>query len=134
MEYDTNYNGAPFPAVWIRISFKHQGNIVAIGPLRAYVDTGADVTCIPEHALPKESKHYQTTIPLIYADGSRRTKRGIIIPYAVVDFKDKTGNWVKGPTYNVLKLLLISDTFLGRDVLNRHVTLLDGPKLNLSIT
>jgi len=134
MEYDTKYNGAPFPAVWIRISFQHQGNAVRIGPFRAYVDTGADVTCIPVSVLPTESKHYQTTIPVRYADGSRRTRPGIIIPHAVVDFRDRAGNWVTGPTYNPLKLILISDAFVGRDVLNQHVTLLDGPKLNFSIT
>jgi Retroviral aspartyl protease len=134
MEYDTKYNGAPFPAVWIRILFQHHGNPVAIGPFKAYVDTGADVTCIPESVLPTESKHYQTTIPVRYADGSRRTRRGIIIPEAAVDLQDKAGNWVKGTTHNPLKLILISDAYVGRDVLNRHVTLLDGPRLDLNIT
>lgn len=134
MEYDKTYNGAPFPAVWIRISFQHQGNAIGFGPFRAYVDTGADVTCIPESVLPTESNQYRTTIPVRYADGSRRNRRGIIIPHAAVDLRNNAGNWVKGPTHRILRLILIRDALLGRDVLNSHVTVLDGPKLDLNIT
>lgn len=134
MYYDNNYkNGPPFPAVHIRISFYHLGKRIQFGPFLAYIDTGADLTCIPDHVLPDESKYYQTVIPVRYADGRSAKKKGILIPNAAVDLLDRSGNWIQGQPHRTLKLV-IQDALLGRDILNRHKSVLDGPQMVLSMT
>ena len=132
MYYDTNYKGPAIPVVEIRITFRHKGQRVGLLPFTAYVDTGADLTCIPPSVIPQESRSYKTGVKVRYADGRERVKPGLLLPDAIVELRDNAGNWVSSGSHMLLKLI-IQDPLLGRDVLNNHVSTLDGPQLDLTI-
>jgi hypothetical protein len=134
MYYDTNYSGPAFPVVEIRITFRHKGQRIGLLPFTAYVDTGADLTCIPPSVVPTESRSYKTGVKVRYADGRERVKPGLLLPDAIVELKDNTGKWVSSGRSHMLLKLIIQDALLGRDVLNQHVSMLDGPQLVLDIS
>lgn len=133
MFYDTSYSGPAFPAVEIRITFRHRGQRISLQPFVAYVDTGADLTCVPASIVTQESNAYQTKVKIRYADGRERIKPGLLLPHATVELKDHSGNWVTSHPHSPLKLI-IQDALLGRDVLNNHVSTFDGPQLQLNIS
>lgn len=134
MHYDTTYSGPAFPVVEIRITFSHKGERIGLLPFTAFVDTGADLTCIPPSVVPTESRSYKTGVKVRYADGRERVKPGLLLPDAIVELKDNSGNWVSSGQSHMLLKLIIQDALLGRDVLNQHVSTLDGPQLVLHIT
>jgi hypothetical protein len=134
MQYDTTYSPA-CPVVTIRINFNHRGQNVQSAPVPVLIDTGADRTCIPVSKMPPEIRHYQTHIKVRYEDGSRVRRWGVRLPDAAVDLQDQNGNWIPGKQHE--QLLLLTQTnmqLLGRDVLNLHVSVFDGPSLACNIT
>jgi len=93
------------------------------------VDSGADCSCVPQTAVDHTlGLDYDIATVKDY-DGRVRRLRLVRILEATVDFLDQQDRVVLSRQYTNLKLLIVQDGILGRDVLNEHICELDGPGL-----
>jgi hypothetical protein len=93
------------------------------------VDSGADRSCVPRAVLD-HARDFDFGVATVQDyNGSIRQQPQITIAEATVDFLDQTGRVILTRQYTNLKLLVVQDGILGRDVLNQHVCELDGPAL-----
>lgn len=128
MYYDNQ--SPPCPAVTVRIIGETKvGKFVYnldCGPFDALVDTGSDITCVPESAIGDDPVLYQW-LDVQYGDGPEEPGKFIIIDTAIVEFLDKNGRVLLTGKYSDLMFHVVSEGLLGRDILKEHVCNLDGP-------
>ena len=115
--YDAQYS-PPAPSVEIRLGTP--GESLASGPHQALVDTGADISLVPlKHIRPLQ------TVP----DDHRylRSQWGERRKVAIYSLDISLGN-VRLPAVEVVADERGDEIVLGRNVLNKLVMMLDGPK------
>jgi len=120
--YSTEYVPAA-PVMKIRLGAP--GESVILGPLEAFVDTGADATLIPVEYLKQVGARKVDWAILRSQWGERRS-----VPlYAVavqINHHYFAAIWVVGDEHS-------GEVVLGRNVLNRLRLLLDGPSMTLEL-
>jgi hypothetical protein len=122
----------PCPAVRIKITGMTKVG-KAIYPLNcepfdALIDTGADVTCLPESAIKSSPVVYERR-PVSYGDGPEQVGKFLYLSKATIEFLNAADLVIFTGQYNDLLLHVLDDGLLGRDILNNHHCRLDGPKL-----
>jgi hypothetical protein len=131
MYYDSNETPS-CPAVRIRITDNFQGSTFA--PFPALIDTGADVTCVPEAITAGVTDLIYERVQVDFADGPARMGKCLYLAEATIEFLDDLGQVLLAQSYRDLYLLVLPDGLLGRDVLKYHICQLDGPSQRCRIT
>ena len=120
--YETEAEDPPAPYLTARLSNPSRPTVVA--DIRAKLDTGADITVIPEALAKDLNLKVVNRIAAIGFDGVPQEK-------AVYAFRIELPNGVRGSTQCLTR---DSDhVLLGRDVINHLRLLLDGPAQSLEI-
>jgi predicted aspartyl protease len=120
--YDTNYE-PPAPSMEIHLAFPESSYF--IGPLIAFVDSGADATIIPSHYLRGLSIQVDDRKLLRSAWGERR----------IVDihYLDVGIGAIRLPVIEVVADELSDEIIIGRNILNKLLVVLNGPAQTLEM-
>jgi predicted aspartyl protease len=120
--YDRDYS-PPAPALPIELAYP--GESPRVGPVRAFVDTGADGSFIPTSYLET------LDVPILYPT---RVRLMFGPPYAVNVYRvDVLVAGVRLPAVEVVGNDEGADIILGRNILNQLRLYLDGPDRSLEI-
>lgn len=122
-QYNTRYNP---PAPIVEISVGPLDEPLAIGPLPAFVDSGADATIIPLHYLRPLGLQADDRKFLRTPWGERRV---VNIYYVDVGIGD-----IRLPFIDVVGDDQGNEVILGRSVLNKLRVLLNGPRQIVEIS
>jgi predicted aspartyl protease len=120
--YDTGYD-PPAPTVDIRLAVP-EGSFV-VGPVPAFVDTGADATILPYAHMRRLSVPMDNRKFLRSAWGERRVVDVYVLDVGIEE--------VRLPLVEIVADEQGDEVILGRNVLNRLTVLLDGPKQEIKI-
>ena len=120
--YDTHYV-PPAPHIEIRLGLPSES--LAIGPLQAFVDTGADISLVPLHYIEPLQAQVENQKFLRSQWGERRQ----VDIYAL----DVGIGATRLAAIKVVADEIGSEVILGRDVLNKLLVTLNGPKMELEI-
>ncbi len=104
------------PAPVVSIKLKRAGAEPAV-VLTALVDTGADMTVIPQHVARELRLPFVRRIQVFGVDGSARLATVNSVEVEIRGFQDLVEAVAFG-----------NEALIGRDLLNRWVAHLDGPK------
>jgi predicted aspartyl protease len=108
------------PAPLIDVRFGRPGESLSVGPLRAFVDTGADASVAP-------SRHIESLNVRVALEASLRSPWGE--PRGVRIYRLDLGiGALRLPSVEVVADDLGDEIIIGRNVLNRLVLTLDGPR------
>ena len=94
--------------------------------VNAIVDTGAVMSCVPESAIKKLDKSLAySTIYVRDANGNIQERKTYKINILIADYE-----------HNNIEVIAIPKEFalIGRDILNQHKVILDGPNQKWSIS
>lgn len=121
--YDSNYFP---PAPNVEISLAIPDESFKVGPLLAFVDTGADATIVPIRLLR----------PLLAPVYDRKTLRSPLGDRRAVDvyLLDVGIAGVRLPVIEIVADAFGHEIIVGRNVLNKVRLLLDGPKQIVDVT
>lgn len=111
------------PALVLRLGYPGEG--LAVGPVTALVDTGADGTLIPQPLLD------EIRAPLV--DSKRIRSHWGEWRQALVFAVDMAVDDLQLPAIEVVGDEVGSDIILGRNVLNRLSLLLNGPRQEIRV-
>lgn len=115
-----NYDVSVFPpAPRLDIRLIAQPHETVVGPVSAFVDTGADATIVPLHIIRQLRAGVVTFKTIRGYTGSKRTVRTYLVDIEIGVFAL--------PGIEVVGDDAAEDILLGRDVLNKLRVLLDGP-------
>ena len=120
--YDTNYL-PPAPSVEIRLGLP-KGSL-AVGPLRAFVDTGADVLLVPLRYIEPLCAQIDNRKTLRSQWGEPRKVDVYVLDVGIGD--------LRFPVIEVVADEVNDEVVLGRSVLNRLTVTLHGPKQMIEI-
>jgi hypothetical protein len=124
--YDTG-NKPYAPSVRMRITDSF--NNLTFEAFTALVDSGADYTCIPEDVVNRAPGYSYDWRPSEEFTGRVVQVKRVRILEALVEFLDSEGKAVFTGTYANLRLPIVQAGLLGRDILNSHFCVLNGPAL-----
>ena len=124
--YDTSRTP---PAPFGKIRVTDELHRLEIGPFVAHVDTGSDFTCLPRSAVEQlqERLDYEL-VRAVGFDGRESEIHAVKILKATVEFLDSNGDVVLKTQYENLRLPVLPEGLLGRDILNHHFGEFDGPR------
>ncbi len=122
LAYDTDYF-PPAPSVEIRLGAPNES--LNIGPLRAFVDTGSDTLLVPYGHLESLGAQIDNRKTLRSQWGERRTVDVYLLDVGIGD--------IRLPLIEVVADERGSEVILGRNVLNKLIVTLNGPKQELEI-
>ncbi len=114
--YDTTYF-PPAPTIEIRLAAPEAS--FPVGPLRAFVDSGADVSIVPIHFIDPLGLQVDNRKFLRSAWGERRQVDVYLLDVII-------GN-MKFPLIEIIADEHGDQAILGRNILNKLAILLDGP-------
>ncbi len=120
--YDSGYFP---PAPILEIHLAAPESAFSIGPLRAFVDSGADVSIIPTHLIEPLGLQVDNRKYLKNAWGERR-----LVDVYLLDVGVGTE---KFPLAEIIADDRGEQTILGRNILNKLALMLDGPRLMLEL-
>ena len=120
-DYSPRFGSTYAPVSKITISWQGKNRTVD-----ALIDSGASITCIPEHIVLALSLRKIREIPVSGATTGQKIPR----PYYVVDLRFLGFSFPANPVLSMPKRYAL----IGRDILNQYTTTLDGPALQFSIT
>lgn len=120
--YDEGYD-PPAPAVEVRLALPEQA--YALGPLRAFIDTGADASLVPVQHLRELGADAFDIKRLRSQWGEPRYVETYLVDVGVGD--------LRLPLVEVVADDQSDETLLGRDVLNALRLTLDGPRQTVEI-
>jgi Retroviral aspartyl protease len=124
--YDT-LNEPYAPSVRLRITDTFSN--LQFETFTALVDSGADYTCIPRAVVDRVSGYsYDWRSSEEFTGNVVQVKRVRILE-AWVEFLDTQGETVFSAKYANLRLPIVQSGLLGRDILNHHRCVLNGPGL-----
>jgi len=115
--YDTGFF-PPAPIIEIRLGIPEAS--LQIGPLTALVDSGADVSIVPLHYIKPLGLQVDNRKYLRSAWGERRQVDVYFLDMGIAD--------IRFPLVEIIADELGNDVIIGRNVLNKLVMKLDGPK------
>lgn len=121
--YDDNYYP---PAPMVEITLGPPGEPLVVGPLRAFVDSGADATIVPYHYCQPLGLQVDDRKYLRSPWGERR-----VVDIYYLDIGIGT---VRLPFIEVVADAEGDEVILGRSVLNKLRVLLDGPAQRIEIS
>ncbi len=128
--YDNNRR-PPQPIVRIRIVDNRRG--VTLPAHVAVVDTGADCSALPRSVTGRVKElDYEIGRVKDY-DGEESLQRFVRILSGTIQFLGEDDSVILEREFHNLRLLVIGEGLLGRDVLNSHYCELDGPGLKFLI-
>src|ERR1700752_1315556 len=113
--YNTSQNPA-HPRVWLRVTDNRRG--FSFPQFDAVIDTGADGSCIPSavvRQVPTQNYDYERAKVKDYT-GTTRTETFVRILDATVEFMDSQSAILYTGNYANLRLLVIPNGLLGRDI------------------
>ena len=115
--YDTSHFGPPAPGA--RVSFVNPTNGMQVDEVPMLLDTGADVTIVPEHILQAlEAKKLDVAYEIEYLEGAAPDALAAVhLQMQWLGFKFTGSFLVSAVPYGIV----------GRNILNRLVLVLDGP-------
>ncbi len=128
--YDTSWQ-PPAPCVRLCIFDNRLG--VRLGPFPALVDTGADCSCLPKSIRSSAPRLDYEFAQVLDFNGQTSTMEFVRILDATVELLDGRSTVRLRKSYSNLRLLVVSDGILGRDILNQHAVSLIGPGLRWNI-
>lgn len=120
--YDNDYFP---PAPRVDLYLAAPGVSFTIGPLKALVDTGADATLIPSHVIESLDLQIDNRKYLRSQWGERRRVDVYLLDVGIANFRF--------PAIEIIADEQSAEAIVGRNVLNRLVLLLNGPKQILEI-
>lgn len=114
------------PRVWLRITDNF--NRLRFQSFAALVDSGAHYTCIPQSVADRTPGYNYEEDYAEEFTGNHVRVRLVRILEATVEFLDNGGNVLLKNSYANLRLPIVrAEGLLGRDILNRHLCVLDAP-------
>jgi predicted aspartyl protease len=120
--YDIDYF-PPAPSVEIRLGVPDES--FTVGPLRALVDTGADVSIVPLHYIEPLSVQVDNRKYLRSQWGEHRQVDTYLLDVGIGD--------MRLPVVEIIADEQGGEVILGRNVLNKLVMTLNGPEQMLEI-
>ena len=115
------------PAPTVEIWLAAPGESLAVGPIEAFIDSGADVTLIPrQHLRPLHLKALRRKT-LRSQWGERRTVDVYIVEIGI-------GENLRLPWVEAVADEIGNELVLGRSALNKIRVLLDGPRESVEIS
>lgn len=120
--YDIEYF-PPAPRAEIRLGVPDESLVV--GPLRALVDTGADVSIVPIHYIEPLNVQVDNRKHLRSQWGERRQVDTYLLDVGIGD--------MRLPVVEIIADEQGGEVILGRNILNKLVTTLNGPEQMLEI-
>ncbi|MEM3549536.1 MAG: retroviral-like aspartic protease family protein [Candidatus Bathyarchaeia archaeon] len=120
MKYSFNYNP---PAPCLNVKFINPTSTHSI-ELEAKLDTGADITVLPQHAISELRLIPAGRLSVSSFDGREERKYTYFVNLQINNFK-----------FPMIEAISAKrrDALLGRDILNLLKTILDGKTLNFEI-
>lgn len=121
--YNTNYF-PPAPSVEIWLGIPEQA--LEVGPLLALVDTGADASIIPIHHIELLKIQVDNRKYLRSQWGERRLVDTYLLDVAI--------GQMRLPLIEIIADELGDEVILGRNILNKLIATLDGPRQILKLS
>jgi len=120
VKYSLDYN-PPAPSLKVKFARPFSDRSVE---LQAKLDTGADMTVLPQHAVGELRLIPASRISVSSFNGREDSKYTYFVNLSFEDYECKMLEVISGRR---------RDALLGRDVLNKLKTLLDGKTLSFSL-
>jgi clan AA aspartic protease len=120
MKYSLDYN-PPAPSLTVRFSSPTSTHSIEI---QAKIDTGADITVLPQHAISKLRLIPAGRLTVISFDGREERKYTYFVNLQFNNFKFQMVEVISAKR---------QDALLGRDILNQLKTTLDGKTMNFEL-
>src|SRR6266852_5997206 len=121
--YDTHRYHPPAPHLAIRLGLPDES--LAVGPLQAFVDTGADASLVPLRYIDQLGAEAENQRNLRSQWGERRQVDIYVLDIAI--------GGVRLPSITVVGDDISDEIILGRDVLNKLIVTLNGPEQFLEV-
>ncbi|MBS7628333.1 retroviral-like aspartic protease [Candidatus Bathyarchaeota archaeon] len=121
MKYSFDYN-PPAPAIKVRFTKPLSDHSIE---LKAKLDTGADITVLPQHAINELRLMPASRVSILSFDGQEGLKYTYFVDLAFHDYKFSMVEVIGARRH---------DALLGRDVLNMLKTTLDGKALSFDLS
>jgi predicted aspartyl protease len=114
------------PAPYIEMRLGIPDESLKVGPLSALIDSGADITVVPQHYIRRLGLSIEDHGFLRGEWGERRKVRIYTVDVSI--------DGIRLPAVEVAADAQIKEVLIGRNILNMLRVLLDGPKQIVEIT